>query len=45
MDFVSCTQLERACVCAVWECWLVFNASAGSYDDVNDEVSELGFFR
>lgn len=29
---------------AVWECWLVHNASSGTYDDVNDEISELGFF-
>jgi hypothetical protein len=27
-----------------WECWLVHNSSSGTYDDVNDEVSELGFF-
>jgi hypothetical protein len=27
-----------------WECWLVHNATSGRFDDVNDEVSELGFF-
>ena len=27
-----------------WECWLVHNATTGAFDDINDEISELGFF-
>jgi hypothetical protein len=27
-----------------WECWLVRNGTTGTWDDINDNISELGFF-